>query len=91
MTQPAPVPPAAIAAAPASIDWSGAIVEPIVSTLLLGVVSIALLCFAVWLMEHLAPFSLRKEIEEDHNVSAAIVIGAIVIGAALVIAAVAGA
>ena len=55
----------------------------------LGGVAIALLLLSVWLMERMAPFSLRKEIEEDHNVAAAIVIGAIVIGVSLVIAAVA--
>ena len=35
-------------------------------------------------MEKLSPFSLRKEIEDDHNISAAIVIGAIVIGLVLI-------
>ena len=64
-------------------------VEPIVSTVVIGVVAIALLFVSVWLMEKLSPFSLRKEIEDDHNVSAAIVIGAIVIGVSLVIASVA--
>ncbi|MEM7311069.1 MAG: DUF350 domain-containing protein [Planctomycetota bacterium] len=83
---------AAIAGAPvAAIDWSVAVVEPIIATVTIGVVAIALLLIAVWVMEKLSPFSLHKEIEEDHNVSAAIVIGSIVIGISLVIAAVAGA
>lgn len=73
----------------ALIDLETDIIKPVVSTLIIGAVAIALLFISVWLMEKLSPFSLRKEIEDDHNVSAAIVIGAIVIGVALVIAAVA--
>ena len=73
----------------ALLDVESQLLEPVVSTLVIGVVAIALLFVSVWLMEKLSPFSLRKEIEDDHNVSAAIVMGAIVIGVALVIAAVA--
>lgn len=73
----------------AELDITTQLLEPVVSTVVIGIVSIALLFVSVWLMEKLSPFSLRKEIEEDHNMSAAVVIGAIVIGVALVIAAVA--
>jgi uncharacterized membrane protein YjfL (UPF0719 family) len=34
-----------------------------------------------------APFSVKKEIEEDHNTSLAIIIGAVIIGVAMIIAA----
>jgi uncharacterized membrane protein YjfL (UPF0719 family) len=34
-----------------------------------------------------SPFSIRKEIEEDHNTALAIVIGAVIIGISLIIAA----
>ena len=71
------------------LDVQTQIVEPVVTTLVIGVVAILLLLLAVWVMERTAPFSLRKEIEEDHNIAAAIVIGAIVIGTSMVIAAVA--
>ena len=60
--------------------------ESVVSTLAIGSISIVLLFISIWLMEKLTPFSLRKEIEDDHNISAAIVIGAIVIGISMVIA-----
>ncbi len=72
-----------------AIDVENQLIQPIVSTLVIGVVAIALLFVSVWLMEKLSPFSLRKEIEDDHNTSAAIVVGAIVIGVSLVIASVA--
>jgi len=63
------------------------IVEPVITTLAVGGAAIILLLLSVWLMEKLTPFSLRKEIEEDHNNAAAILCGAIVIGIALVISA----
>jgi putative membrane protein len=34
-----------------------------------------------------SPFSIRKELEEDHNTALAIVIGAIIIGISIIIAA----
>jgi putative membrane protein len=34
-----------------------------------------------------APFSVKKEIEEDHNVSLAIIIGAVIIGISMIISA----
>ena len=34
-----------------------------------------------------SPFSIRKEIEEDHNTALAIVIGAVIIGISLIISA----
>ena len=48
-----------------------------------------LLVFAVayFIILKATPFSIRKEIEEDHNTALAIVIGAVIIGIALIIAA----
>jgi putative membrane protein len=48
-----------------------------------------LLVFAVayLIMLKATPFSIRKEIEEDHNTALAIVIGAIIIGISIIIAA----
>ncbi|MDA1267378.1 MAG: DUF350 domain-containing protein [Planctomycetota bacterium] len=65
------------------------LINPLIETLVIGAVAILMLFLSVWLMEKLSPFSLRKEIEDDHNTSVAIVVGAIVIGVALVIASVA--
>ena len=52
-----------------------------------AIVGIFILCLSFWLMNKLAPFSLRKEIEEDQNTALAIVIGAVVIGMSIIIAA----
>lgn len=54
-----------------------------------GAISIAMLLLAVRLMERFMPFSVRHELEEDHNTAAAIVMASIIIGVAMVIAAVA--
>ena len=50
----------------------------------IGLVVFAL-AFAIVVL--VAPFSVKKEIEEDHNTSLAIIIGAIIIGIAMIIAA----
>ncbi len=52
-------------------------------------VTIGLLVFGIafFLITKLAPFSIRKEIEEDQNTSLGIVIGAVIVGLAIIIAA----
>jgi uncharacterized membrane protein YjfL (UPF0719 family) len=42
---------------------------------------------AFWVICKVAPFSVRKEIEEDQNTSLAILIGSVIIGIAIIIAA----
>ncbi|MFM9066115.1 MAG: DUF350 domain-containing protein, partial [Planctomycetota bacterium] len=51
---------------------------------LLGLVLFAL---SVLLVSRLAPFSLRKEIEEDQNVAVGVMLGAMMIGISIIIAA----
>lgn len=55
-------------------------------------VAIGLVVFAIafWLITKIAPFSIRKEIEEDQNTALGIVIGAVIIGLAIIIAAAIG-
>ena len=55
---------------------------------LIGLVGLVLaFLIAFFLMTKIAPFSIRKEIEEDHNTAAAIVMGAILLGMSIIIAA----
>ncbi|HWS90797.1 MAG TPA: DUF350 domain-containing protein [Pyrinomonadaceae bacterium] len=42
---------------------------------------------AYFIMVKASPFSIRKELEEDHNTALAIVIGAVIIGISLIISA----
>ena len=50
----------------------------------IGLIVFALAFFIVVLV---APFSVKKEIEEDQNTSLAIIIGALIIGVAMIISA----
>ncbi len=52
-------------------------------------VAIGLIVFSVafLIVVLVAPFSVKKEIEEDQNISLAIIIGAIIIGVAMIISA----
>lgn len=63
------------------------LVPVLVTTLvfvLLGLVIFALVFFVI---EKATPFSVRKEIEEDHNVALAVVVASVILGSALIIAA----
>jgi putative membrane protein len=73
----------------AAIDVMNDFVRPVTSVVVVSVVAIALLVLSLKVMERVLPFSPRKELEEDHNVAAAIVMGAIILGISIVIAAVA--
>ena len=55
-------------------------------------VSIGLVVFVIafFVMTKLAPFSVRKEIEDDQNTALGIVMGSVIIGLAIIIAAAIG-
>jgi len=61
---------------------------PVLTTTVIFV-AIGLIVFTVafFIVVLVAPFSVKKEIEEDQNVSLAIIIGAIIIGVAMIISA----
>ncbi len=42
---------------------------------------------AFWIIVAICPFSMRKEIEEDQNISLAILIGSVMLGLSIIIAA----
>jgi uncharacterized membrane protein YjfL (UPF0719 family) len=48
---------------------------------------IALFAIAFWVIVKIAPFSVRKEIEEDQNTALAILIAAVILGIALIVSA----
>lgn len=59
--------------------------EALVSSAAFSLVGLLVFGIAFVLMGKLAPFSLRKEIEEDHNVALAIIMAGVIIGIALVV------
>ena len=73
-----------------SVDW-----QPFLKTMIASVayslIGIALFALCFVLMNALSPFSIRKEIEEDHNTALAILMGAVILGLSFIIAAAIGA
>ena len=59
--------------------------EALVTTAAFTVFGLVVFSVAFWVMGKLSPFSLRKEIEEDHNTALAIIMGSVILGIAIVI------
>jgi putative membrane protein len=59
----------------------------LVTTLLFVLLGLVIFALAYKVIDKVTPFSVRKELEEDHNVAMAIVIGSVILGTALIIAA----
>jgi uncharacterized membrane protein YjfL (UPF0719 family) len=59
----------------------------LVTTLVFVILGLIVFALAFLVIGKATPFSVRKEIEEDHNVALAIVIASVILGSALIIAA----
>ena len=70
----------------------GAIVEEdqIVGALIYSLIGIGLFGLAFFIIVKVAPFSIRKEIEDDQNTALGIIIGSVIIGISLIIGAAVG-
>jgi len=55
-------------------------------TIFYCILGLMLFVLAYFLIEKVTPYSVRKEIEEDQNISLGIIIGSMMIGLALIIA-----
>jgi uncharacterized membrane protein YjfL (UPF0719 family) len=60
--------------------------EAVISSLAFAAVGIVVFAVAFLLMTRLAPFSIKKEIEEDQNVALAVIMAGVLIGISLIIA-----
>lgn len=63
------------------------LLEVIVTTLIFVFIGLLFFALAFGILGKATPFSIRKEIEEDHNLALGVVIGSIMLGIALIIAA----
>lgn len=63
------------------------LMEVVVTTIIFVVIGLIVFSIAFLIMNLVTPFSIRKEIEEDHNTALAIVIGATIIGIAMIVSA----
>ena len=58
-----------------------------VSSAVFAGIGLAVFGVAFWIMTKLAPFSVKKEIEDDQNVALAVIMAGVIIGVSLIIAA----
>ncbi|MEM1417901.1 MAG: DUF350 domain-containing protein [Myxococcota bacterium] len=65
----------------------GALVNGLAQALVFSLIGILMFAVAFWVMGKAAPFSLKKEIEDDQNTALGIVIGSVIIGLALIVSA----
>ena len=59
--------------------------EAVVSSAIFAGIGLVVFGMAFWIMNKLSPFSIKKEIEEDHNVALAIIMAGVIIGVSLII------
>jgi putative membrane protein len=69
------------------MDWMSTHARPLVDSIVYSIVGVIVLGLSFWVIEKVLPFSMRKEIAEDQNVSLGIILGAFVIGLSIIIAA----
>jgi uncharacterized membrane protein YjfL (UPF0719 family) len=69
------------------MDWMSAHARPLVDSIVYAIVGTLVLGVSFYVIEKVLPFSMRKEIAEDHNVALGIILGAFVIGLSIIIAA----
>jgi uncharacterized membrane protein YjfL (UPF0719 family) len=59
--------------------------EAVVSSAIFAGIGLVVFGVAFWVMNKLAPFSVKKEIEEDQNTALAIIMAGVIIGVSLII------
>jgi uncharacterized membrane protein YjfL (UPF0719 family) len=59
--------------------------DAVVSSAVFAGIGLAVFGIAFWVMTKLAPFSVKKEIEEDQNVALAVIMAGVIIGVSLII------
>ena len=61
--------------------------EAVIDTAVFAAIGLAVFGIAFWLIVKIAPFSVKKEIEDDQNTALAVIIAGVLIGISLIIAA----
>jgi uncharacterized membrane protein YjfL (UPF0719 family) len=68
------------------MDWN-LLTRQIIDTFVFGLIGVLMCSLFFWILVKISPFSVRKEIEEDQNISLGVIIGAAIIGIAIIISA----
>jgi uncharacterized membrane protein YjfL (UPF0719 family) len=71
------------------LDWTP-FLKTLVASVVYSLIGILMFLLGFLVIRAVTPFSLRKEIEEDHNTALAIVIGSCLLGLGMIIAAAIG-
>ena len=58
----------------------------LVTTIIFVAIGLIVFALAFFIVVYASPFSVKKEIEEDQNISLGIIIGSIIIGVSIIIA-----
>jgi putative membrane protein len=61
--------------------------DALVSSLTFALLGILVFVATFWVITKLTPFSVRKEIEHDHNTALAILVAAVILGIAMIVSA----
>lgn len=69
------------------MDWS-ILLYDVVDTVIYSLAGIVLLGIGFLIVTFFTPFSIKKEIEDDQNISLGIIIGAVIIGISIIVASV---
>lgn len=64
--------------------------DAVVSSAVFAGIGLVVFGIAFWIMNKLSPFSIKKEIEEDHNTALAIIMAGVIIGVSLIISSAVG-
>jgi uncharacterized membrane protein YjfL (UPF0719 family) len=64
--------------------------DAVVSSAVFAGIGLVVFGLAFWIMNKLSPFSIKKEIEEDHNVALAVIMAGVIIGVSLIISSAVG-
>jgi uncharacterized membrane protein YjfL (UPF0719 family) len=59
--------------------------DAVVSSAVFAGIGLAVFGIAFWIMTKVAPFSMKKEIEDDQNVALGVIVAGVLIGIALII------
>ena len=60
----------------------------VVSTLFWSLLSVGIFVAAFAILDRISPFSIRKEIGDDHNVALGVIVGSVILGLAIILAAI---
>ncbi|MEM7245143.1 MAG: DUF350 domain-containing protein [Acidobacteriota bacterium] len=63
---------------------------PLAASVLYAVVGAVTLCGLFWVVELILPFSIRKEIEDDHNTALGVILAGFLIALSIIVAAAIG-